>query len=54
MIDDALQGPIVGTYALAFARRHLLGDADPAVRAILDGTRAVHERVTLRHHPAAP
>jgi len=54
MIDDALQAPIVGTYALAFARRHLLSDADPAVRAILDGTRAVHERVTFRHHPSTP
>lgn len=53
-IDDALQGPIVGTYALAFARRHLLGDADPAVRAVLDGDRPVHERVTFRRHPATP
>jgi predicted dienelactone hydrolase len=51
-IDDALQGPIVGTYALAFARRHLLGDADPTIAAMLDGSRPVHERVAFRRHDA--
>lgn len=51
-IDDSLQAPIVGTYALAFARRHLLSDPDPTVRAILDGSRMVHERATFRRHAA--
>lgn len=54
MIDDALQAPIVGTYALAFARRHLLGDLSPAVTAVLDGSRLVHERVTFRRQLRAP
>lgn len=54
MIDDALQAPIVGTYALAFARRHLLGDTGPAITSILDGTQVVHERVTYRRQPAMP
>ena len=52
MIDDAFQVPIVGTYALAFARRHLLGDTDPMILGILDGTRPVSERVTFRRHDA--
>jgi predicted dienelactone hydrolase len=51
-IEDSLQGPIIGTYALAFARRHLLGDADPTLAAMLDGTRPVHERVAFRRHDA--
>lgn len=48
LIDDSLQAPIVGTYALAFARRHLLGDPSSTIGAILDGSRSVHERVTFR------
>jgi predicted dienelactone hydrolase len=51
-IDDALQGPIVGTYALAFARRHLLGDSAPTTVGVLDGTRPVNERVAFRRHDA--
>ncbi len=54
MIDDSLQSPIVGTYALAFARRYLLGDTGSTVQTILDGTRAVDDRVTYHHHAATP
>lgn len=39
---------IVGTYALAFARRHLEGDASARVVGILDGTVAVSPRVKLQ------
>ncbi len=39
---------IVGTYALAFARRHLEGDASARVAGILDGTVAVSPRVKLQ------
>ncbi len=49
--DDApndLQGPILGTYALAFARSLVLGDASASTRDILDGTTPVHERVTFQ------
>ncbi len=53
-IDDSLQAPIVGTYAFAFARRHLLGDASSYVGSILDGTHAVNERVTYHHHGVTP
>lgn len=42
MIDDCSQGPIVGTYARAFARRHLLGGRRPG--------RARHPR----RHPSRP
>ena len=52
LIDDSLQGAIVGTYALAFARRHLLGDMDPVILGTLDGTRPVNERVAFRRHDA--
>jgi predicted dienelactone hydrolase len=47
-IPDAEQGPIVGTYALAFARKHVLRDADAAVGAILDGTTRLSDRVTFQ------
>lgn len=36
---------IVGGYALAFARAHVLGDASGAVTEILDGTRNLSDRV---------
>ena len=52
MIDDSLQGPIVGTYALAWARRHLLNDPSPVVAGILAGTRAVNAAVAYHHHGA--
>ncbi len=39
---------IVSTYALAFARRHLEGDASARVAGILDGTVAVSARVKLQ------
>lgn len=47
-IPDAEQTPIVGTYALAFARKHLLNDPDATVAAVLAGTRPVSARVTLQ------
>lgn len=47
-IPNDLQGPILGTYALAFSRSILLGDDSAATRAILDGSTTVHERVTFR------
>jgi hypothetical protein len=47
-IPDAEQTPIVGTYALAFARKHLLNDPDAAVAAVLAGTRPVSSRVTYQ------
>lgn len=47
-IPDSEQAPIVGAYALAFARRHLLDDRTPAVTAILDGTTRLSDRVTFQ------
>lgn len=47
-IDNQLQTPIVGVYALAFARRHVLQDASAAVRDILEGRTVISDRVTLR------
>ncbi|MCC6647825.1 MAG: hypothetical protein IT374_19940 [Polyangiaceae bacterium] len=47
-IPDADSFSIVSTYALAFARRHGLGDASARVAAILDGTETVNPRVTLK------
>lgn len=37
-IDDAEGQRIVATYALAFARHHVLGDDDPLVLGLLDGS----------------
>jgi predicted dienelactone hydrolase len=47
-IPDSEQTPILGTYALAFARKHLLNDADPGTEAILSGTRMVSDRVAFQ------
>ena len=33
-------------------RRHLLGDTDSTIAAMLDGSRPVHERVAFRRHDA--
>jgi predicted dienelactone hydrolase len=38
---------IVNTYALAFARKHILDDTGNSVVTILDGTKAVSERVSF-------
>ncbi len=44
--DAALdEDTIVGGFALAFARRHVLGDDGAGVAEILDGSRALSERV---------
>jgi predicted dienelactone hydrolase len=47
-IPDADQDRIVGAWALAFARRHVLDDGTMAVRTLLDGSAPVSDRVTLR------
>jgi predicted dienelactone hydrolase len=48
-ISDDVGQPIVRTYALAFSRRHLLGDDDATVLGVLDGTYAVSDLVSF--HP---
>lgn len=45
---------ILDTYALAFARRHVLGVDEPTGAALLDGTTIYDEVVDYRHHPADP
>lgn len=47
-IPDADQDRIVGAWALAFARRHVLDDATMHVRSLLDGSAPVSDRVALR------
>lgn len=42
---------MVDTYALAFARARLLGDDDPRVRGLLDGTESLDPRATLSVRP---
>lgn len=46
-IPDSLQGPIVGAWALAFARHHVLNENSSEVTSILDGSAPVSDRVTL-------
>jgi predicted dienelactone hydrolase len=46
-IADSEQEPIVGAWALAFARRHILADNSAAVLSLLDGSMPVSDRVTL-------
>ncbi|MCB9683174.1 MAG: hypothetical protein H6733_17040 [Alphaproteobacteria bacterium] len=41
---------MVATYALAFARQHVLGDDDPMVTGIVDGSVVVDTRASLWHH----
>jgi hypothetical protein len=48
MIPNDLQVPIVGGWALAFARRHVLRDEGAAVARVLDGTAPVSDRVTVQ------
>jgi len=47
MIGDDLQVPIVGGWALAFGRRHVLRDEGAAVVGVLDGTMPVSDRVVI-------
>ncbi len=47
-VPDAEGFSIVGTYALAFARRHLEGDTSARVAGILDGTVTISPRVKLK------
>lgn len=47
-IADTEQAPIVGAYALAYARRMVLNDTDPTVGAILEGASMLSDRVTFR------
>ena len=44
------QERIAGTYVLALGRRHVLGDESAATIGVLDGTRPVSARATLRRH----
>lgn len=48
LISDDVGLPIVNAYALAFARRHALGDDDPAVAAIVEGNDTVAPEVTFQ------
>ncbi len=47
-IPDTEQDPIVGGWAMAFARRHVLMDNSALVTTLLDGSMPVSDRVTLR------
>jgi hypothetical protein len=47
-IPDSFQDSIVGVWALAFGRRHVLDDDDPTVRGILDHTLPLSDRVAYR------
>jgi predicted dienelactone hydrolase len=42
---------IVNTYALAFARRAVLGDRSPRITGILSGAEVVSSKVAYRHKP---
>lgn len=53
--DTALGYSIINTYALAFARRHVLGDASDGTANILSGQTPVSMTVTLQHEgPTSP
>ncbi len=47
-IPDSFQDSILSVMAIAFARRHVLMDADATVRGVLDNTIALSDRVTYR------
>lgn len=47
-VDSAVGYAIVNTYALAFARRHVLGDESDRVARLLDGTEPVSDLVTFQ------
>lgn len=46
-IPDTDQDPIVGAWAMAFARRHVLMDNSAAITSLLDGSMPVSDRVTV-------
>jgi predicted dienelactone hydrolase len=46
--DEDAGWAAVATYALAFARRHVLGDVDARVAGILDGTEVVSDKVAFQ------
>jgi predicted dienelactone hydrolase len=47
-LDTAVAFRAIGVYALAFGRRHLLGDDDPTVLGVLDGSVEVDGAATVR------
>lgn len=48
-LDDPTGQAIVETYSLAWARAQVLGDTDPTVTGILDGSLVVSPLVSLQH-----
>jgi hypothetical protein len=48
-ITDAEGFPLVRTYALAFAERHILGDMSAKVAGLLDGTDVLSPKVHFQH-----
>ena len=50
-LDTDLGYEIVNTYALAFARKHILGVNDTLVEMILNGEHIVSEKATFKKHP---
>ncbi len=50
-LEDAPGWAIVETYALAYARAQVLGDADPTVTGILDGSIVVSDLVAFQRRP---
>lgn len=49
-LDTDLGFSILGTWALAFGRRHVLADDDPTVLGILDHTIEVSDLITYQRH----
>ena len=53
--DETLGWSLVGTWMLAFGRRHVLGDASPGTTSIVAGERSLSERVRVKHKgPVTP
>ena len=49
-LEDSLGFQLVGAYAMAFARRHLLNDQSPEAQWLLDGSISLSDKVVL-HRP---
>lgn len=49
-ISDADAWHTISTYALAFGRRHVLGDTSTGVTELLDGSRKLSDLVTFERH----
>ena len=47
--DEKLGWSLTNTHALAFARRHVLGDKAPQTAAIVTGMTALSDKITFRH-----